>query len=154
MKRILFILACAAMMGCAGGEKGETEMGKETGDLTAFDVQKEFAIIGAEGLDAVYYSPLLQKVAKAAELEMDLAMFVDRDAYAKNLADNAIGTMLYGQGMEIRGPIIITQSDPVHDCHSFKTLEDIVRTYVEINNHCGGFLIINDEDDGRYDAYA
>ena len=48
----------------------------------------------------------------------------------------------------------ITQSDPVHDCHSFKTLEDIVRTYVEINNHCGGLLIINDEDDGRYDAYA
>ena len=35
-----------------------------------------------------------------------------------------------------------------------KTLEDIVRTYVEINNHCGGLLIINDEDDGRYDAYA
>ena len=69
-------------------------------------------------------------------------------------SDNAIGTMLYGQGMEIRGPIIITQSDPVHDCHSFKTLEDIVRTYVEINNHCGGILIINDEDDGRYDAYA
>ena len=43
MKRILFILACAAMMACAGGEKGETEMEKKTGDLTAFDVQKEFA---------------------------------------------------------------------------------------------------------------
>ena len=125
-------------------------------DVYEMKSRREMAqeIIGAEGLDAVYYSPLLQKVAKAAELEMDLAMFVDRDAYAKNLADNAIGTMLYGQGMEIRGPIIITQSDPVHDCHSFKTLEDIVRTYVEINNHCGGLLIINDEDDGRYDAYA
>ena len=43
MKRLLFILACAAMMGCAGGEKGETEMEKKTGDLTAFDVQKDFA---------------------------------------------------------------------------------------------------------------
>ncbi|MGX8696387.1 MAG: hypothetical protein ACSW8D_08385, partial [Prevotella sp.] len=111
-------------------------------------------IIGAEGLDAVYYSPLLQQVAKAAELDLDLAMFVDRDAYSKNLADNAIGTMLNGQGMEIRGPIIITQADSVHDCHSFKTLEDIVRTYTEINNHCGGLIIIKDEDDGRYDAYA
>ena len=111
-------------------------------------------IIGAEGLDAVYYSPLLQQVAKAAELDLDLAMFVDRDAYAKNLADNAIGTMLNGQGMEIRGPIIITQADSVHDCHSFKTLEDIVRTYTEINNNCGGLIIIKDEDDGRYDAYA
>lgn len=111
-------------------------------------------IIGAEGLDAVYHTPLLQKVAKAAELDLDLAMFVDRDAYAKNLADNAIGTLLYGKGVEIRGPIIITQADPIHACHSFKTLEDIVRTYNEINNHCGGLLIIKDEDDGRYDAYA
>jgi len=125
-------------------------------DVYEMKSRREMAqeIIGAEGLDAVYYSPLLQEVAKAAELDLDLAMFVDRDAYAKDLVDNAIGTMLYGQGMEIRGPIIITQADPVHDCHSFKTLEDIVRTYNEINNHCGGLLIIKDEDDGRYDAYA
>lgn len=125
-------------------------------DVYEMKSRREMAqeIIGAEGLDAVYYSPLLQEVAKAAELDLNLAMFVDRDAYAKDLDDNAIGTMLYGQGMEIRGPIIITQCDPVHDCHSFKTLEDIVRTYNEINNHCGGLLIIKDEDDGRYDAYA
>ena len=37
---------------------------------------------------------------------------------------------------------------------SFKTLEDLTATYNEINRHCGGLLIIKDEDDGRYDAYV
>lgn len=110
-------------------------------------------LIGADGLDAVHYSSLLYIIREAAELDLDLVMYSDRDAIAKNLPDNAIGTLLYGQG-EIRGPIIICLQDKIHDCHSFKTLEDIVGTYTEINNHCGGLLVIKDEDDGRYDAWA
>lgn len=85
---------------------------------------------------------------------MDLVMFVDRDAQAKNLTDNPIGTQLYDQGVEVRGPIIICLQDSLHDCHSFKTMDDLVATYKEINNHCGGLLIIKDEDDGRFDAWA
>ena len=131
-------------------------------DLPKADVYKmksyrEMAqeLIGAEGLDAVHYSPLLEEIAKEAELELPLVMYVDRDAQTKNLPDNAIGTQLYGTGQEVRGPIIICQEDPVHDCHSFKTMEDIVGTYTSINNHCGGLLIFEkDEDDGRYDAYV
>ena len=110
-------------------------------------------LINADGLDAVHYSSLLAAIAKEAELDLDLVMYCDRDAVAKNLPDNPIGTLLYGQG-EIRGPIIVCQEDPIHDCHSFKTLEDIVTTYNLINNHTGGLLIIKDEDDGRYDAWA
>ena len=110
-------------------------------------------LINADGLDAVHYSSLLATIAKEAELDLDLVMYCDRDAVAKNLPDNPIGTQLYGQG-EIRGPIIICQEDPIHDCHSFKNLEDIVTTYNLINNHTGGLLIIKDEDDGRYDAWA
>ncbi len=110
-------------------------------------------LINADGLDPVHYSPLLATIAKEAELELELVMYCDRDAVTKNLPDNPIGTQLYGQG-EIRGPIIICQQDPIHDCHSFKTLEDIVTTYNLINNHTGGLLIIKDEDDGRYDAWA
>lgn len=110
-------------------------------------------LINADGLDAVHYSPLLASIAKEAELDLDLVMYCDRDAVAKNLPDNPIGTQLYSQG-EIRGPIIICQEDPIHDCHSFKTLEDLVGTYNLINSHTGGLLIIKDEDDGRYDAWA
>ena len=110
-------------------------------------------LINADGLDAVHYSPLLATIAKEAELNLNLVMYCDRDAVAKNLPDNPIGTQLYSQG-EIRGPIIICQEDPIHDCHSFKTLEDLVGTYNLINSHTGGLLIIKDEDDGRYDAWA
>jgi len=111
------------------------------------------ALIGADGLDAVHNSPLLQAVAEKAELEQPLVMYVDRDAQAKDLPDNAIGTLLYGHG-EVRGPIIICLQDKRHDCHSFTKLEDIVDTYTQIDIHCGGLLIVKDEDDGRWDAFA
>ena len=130
-------------------------------DLPAVDVAKmksyrEMAqeLIGAEGLDAVHYSPLLQQIAEAAGLKQELVMYVDRDALTKDLPDNAIGTQLYGTGQEVRGPIIICQQDSSHDCHSFKTLHDIVSTYTQINNHCGGLLFVKDDDDGRYDAWT
>lgn len=110
-------------------------------------------LIGADGLDAVHYSSMLYIIGEAAELDLELVMYSDRDALTKNLPDNAIGTLLYGQG-EVRGPIIICLQDKIHDCHSFKTLEDLVGTYTEINNHCGGLLVIKDEDDGRYDAWS
>lgn len=130
-------------------------------DLPKADVYKmksyrEMAkeLIGAEGLDAVHYSPLLEQIVKEAQLDLSLVMYVDRDAQMKDLEDNAIGTLLYGTGLEVRGPIIICLEDPVHDCHSFKTLEDLIGTYTEINKHCGGLLIFKDDDDGRFDAWA
>lgn len=110
-------------------------------------------LIGGEGLDAVRGTPLLHVVAEAAELDHPLVMYVDRDAQTKQLADNAIGTLLYG-GAEVKGPIIVCQEDERHDCMSFTTVEDLTATYNEINNHSGGLLIIKDEDDGRFDAYV
>lgn len=111
-------------------------------------------LIGGEGLDAVHYSPLLAAIAREVGLEKNLVMYVDRDAQSKNLPDNTVGTLLYGQGEEVRGPIIIAQEDERHECYSFTTEEDLVGTYNEINLRCGGLLIIKDEDDGRYDAFA
>ena len=111
-------------------------------------------LIDASGLDAVHYSPLLETISKEAQLDLPLVMYVDCDAQMKGLDDNAIGTQLYGTGDEVCGPIIICQEDKVHDCHSFKTLEDLVGTYTQINKHCGGLLIFKDDDDGRFDAWA
>ena len=110
-------------------------------------------LIGADGLDAVRNTSLLQIIGDAAELDMPLVMYVDRDAQMKQLPDNAIGTLLYG-GAEVRGPIIICQQDATGDCVSFTKQEDLVMTYNEINNHSGGLLIVKDEDDGRWDAYV
>ena len=111
-------------------------------------------LIGADNLDSMYHTPLLHLIGEAAELDLPLVMFCDREAYAKELPDNAIGTLFYGHDWEVRGPIIICQRDPVGDCHSFKTLEDLTKTYSEINKHCGGLLIVKDEEDGKFDAWA
>jgi hypothetical protein len=130
-------------------------------DLPAVDVAKmksyrEMAqeLIRAESLDAVHYSPLLHKVAEAAGLKQDLVMYCDRDAQMKDLPDNSIGTQLYGQDHEVRGAIIVCLQDQMHDPQSFRTTHDLVGTYREINNHCGGLIICQDEDDGRFDAWA
>ena len=125
-------------------------------DVSQMKSYREMAqeLIRADGLDAVHFSPALTHVKEDAGLSMNVAMYVDRDANAKGLPDNAIGTILYGQGQEIRGPIIIALEDQRYDCYSFTTLDDLVDTYNAINDVCGGLLIIKDEDDGRYDPYA
>ena len=125
-------------------------------DVSQMKSYREIAeeLIRADGLDAVHFSPALTQVKEIVGLSMYVAMYVDRDANAKALPDNAIGTILYGQGSEIRGPIIISLEDQRYDCYSFTTLDDLVDTYNAINDVCGGLLIIKDEDDGRYDPYA
>lgn len=111
-------------------------------------------ILGAEALDAIHWSHRLDSVAKAAGLEMSLTMFADREACAKGLADNTIATLLYGQAAEMRGPIFLTLEDEHHECHSFSTMEDLTATYNEIKRQTGGLLIIDNDDDGRWDAFA
>ena len=111
-------------------------------------------LIGANGLDALHYSPILSDVGRIAGLKLSLAMYVDREGCAKGLPDNTVGTMLSCQESEIRGPIIIAQEDPYHDCHSFSTLEDLTNTYREICRRFSGLIIVKDEEDGKYDAYA
>ncbi len=109
-------------------------------------------LIGADGLDAVHFSPLLQSMTKAAGLDLSLVMYSDREAQMKQLPDNAIGTMIYGQGQEILGPIIICLEDKVYDCHSFKTHEDLVAVYAELKTHFGNLLTVREEDAKYLDA--
>ncbi len=131
---------------------GHLEVAEIDLDQVASYSEMAQTLIYADGLDPVHYSPLLNKVAQEAGLEMSLAMFVDRDGYAKDLPDNMVGTLLYGH--EILGPIIIAQTDQRQECHSFKTLEDVVETYRALDKYCDGLIIIKDEEDGRYDAYV
>jgi hypothetical protein len=67
-------------------------------------------------------------------------MYADRNGYAKDLPDNAIGTMLYGTGAEIRGAVIIALEDKKYDTHSFHFLEDIENIFAEISKRTGGLV--------------
>jgi hypothetical protein len=67
-------------------------------------------------------------------------MYVDRNGYAKDLEDNAIGTILYGRGSEIRGAVIIALEDNKYDTHSFHFQEDLDNVISEISDMTGGLI--------------
>ena len=103
-------------------------------DAFAMSYREMRLLIDAEGLDAVHFSEPLNRITEACKLSgCRISMYVDRDGYAKDLADNAIGTLLYGTGAEIRGAVIIALEDNKYDTHSFHFQEDIDNVFAEIS---------------------
>ena len=103
-------------------------------DAFAMSYREMRLLIDAEGLEAVHFSEPLNRITEACKLSgCRIAMYVDRDGYAKDLADNAIGTLLYGTGAEIRGAVIIALEDNKYDTHSFHFQEDIDNVFAEIS---------------------
>ena len=110
-------------------------------DIFCMSYREMALLIGAEGLDAVHFSDPLTKITEACKLKNHkVAMYVDRDGYAKDLEDNAIGTILYGRGSEIRGAAIICLEDNRYDTHSFHFQEDIENVLAEISKLTNGLV--------------
>ena len=108
-------------------------------DVFAMSYREMRQLIGAEGLDAVHFSDPLNQITKVCRFRgYHLAMYVDRDGYAKDLPDNATGTILYGTGAEIRGDVIIALEDNKYDTHSFHFKEDLDNVFDEISRLTGG----------------
>ena len=110
-------------------------------DIFCMSYREMAQLIGAEGLDAVHFSDPLTKITEACKLKnYKVAMYVDRNGYAKDLEDNAIGTILYGRGSEIRGAVIICLEDNRYDTHSFHFQEDIENVLAEISKLTNGLV--------------
>jgi hypothetical protein len=109
-------------------------------DVYSMSYSEMAELIGAERVDAIHYSAPLDGITKACGLGKQLAMYVDREGIHKGLDDNAIGTMLYGNGYEIRGSIIIVMEDNRYDTYSFDILEDIEAVYNGIKALSGNLL--------------
>ena len=110
-------------------------------DIFCMSYREMAQLIGAEGLDAVHFSDPLTKITEACKLKnYKVAMYVDRDGYAKDLEDNIIGTILYGRGSEIRGAAIICLEDNRYDTHSFHFQEDIENVLAEISKLTNGLV--------------
>lgn len=108
-------------------------------DVFAMSYREMRQLIGAEGLDAVHFSDPLNQITKVCRFRgYHVAMYVDRDGYAKELPDNATGTFLYGTGAEIRGDVIIALEDNKYDTHSFHFKEDLDNVFDEISRLTGG----------------
>ena len=103
-------------------------------DIFMMSYREMAQLIGAEGLDAVHFSEPLSRITKACKFKgYQLAMYTDREGYAKDLPDNAVGTILYGRGYEIRGAVIIALEDNKYDTHSFHFQEDMENVFNEIS---------------------
>ncbi len=112
-------------------------------------------LIDADGCDAVHFSDALEKITKDCGLKKNLAFYTDRNGIAKELPDNAVATMLYGHGYEIRGAIVVALEDKKYNTHSFNTEEDAEAVFDAINEFTGGLLKRETpDDDGRHDAWA
>ena len=110
-------------------------------DIFCMSYREMAQLIGAEGLDAVHFSEPLNQITKACKFRgYQLAMYADRNGYAKDLPDNAIGTILYGRGSEIRGAVIIALEDNKYDTHSFHFQEDLESVLSEISTITGNLL--------------
>ncbi|MBO5595868.1 MAG: sel1 repeat family protein [Bacteroidales bacterium] len=87
-------------------------MDVENGD--GLDLEDLASQTGAQGFDIVHFSPLLTRLTKAVSWDKEgchVAMLVDRDGYMKDLPDNMPGTLIYGQGQEIRGTVVFILED-------------------------------------------
>ena len=110
-------------------------------DIFCMSYREMAQLIGAEGLDAVHFSEPLNQITKACAFRgYQIAMYADRNGYAKDLPDNAIGTILYGRGSEIRGAVIIALEDNKYDTHSFHFQEDIENVLAEISKLTNGLV--------------
>ena len=113
-------------------------------DIFCMSYREMAQLIGAEGLDAVHFSEPLNQITKACAFRgYQIAMYADRNGYAKDLPDNAIGTMLYGTGAEIRGAVIIALEDNKYDTHSFHFKEDLESVLSKISTITGNLLRID-----------
>ena len=110
-------------------------------DIFMMSYREMAQLIDAEGLDAVHFSEPLNRITKACKFKgYQLAMYTDREGYAKDLPDNAVGTILYGRGYEIRGAVIIALEDNKYDTHSFHFQEDLDKVFDEISTLTGGLI--------------
>ena len=110
-------------------------------DVFCMSYREMSQLIDAEGLDAVHFSKPLNQITKACKFRgYQIAMYADRNGYAKDLPDNAIGTMLYGTGAEMRGAVIIALEDNKYDTHSFHFKEDLESVLSNISTITGNLL--------------
>ena len=110
-------------------------------DVFCMSYREMSQLIDAEGLDAVHFSEPLNQITKACAFRgYQIAMYADRNGYAKDLPDNAIGTILYGRGSEIRGAVIIVLEDNKYDTHSFHFQEDLENVLAEISKLTSGLM--------------
>ena len=114
----------------------------------AWDAEEELDLdelaqrLNARGFDVVHFSPLLTRLTKALTLDgCHIAMLVDKDGYAKDLPDNMTGTLVYGRGAEMRGPVtFVLETDKGYELQPLKGFQRIYLLIQLLGAATGGLL--------------
>lgn len=141
---------------CAIAEEGEDDL-----DLEALSSRTE-----ARGYDVVHYSPILSRITKTLSLDKEschLAMLVDKDGLMRDLPDNMVGTLVYGQGQEIRGTVVfVLEDDNTYRLMPMKGLQRIYMFLQMLGAATGDLMrqpsseeleAIGMEDSGGFEVY-
>lgn len=139
----------------------DVEEGEDDLDLEALSSRTE-----ARGYDVVHYSPILNRITKALSLDKEschLAMLVDKDGLMRDLPDNMVGTLVYGQGQEIRGTVVfVLEEDNTYRLMPMKGLQRIYMFLQMLGAATGDLMrqpsseeleAIGMEDSGGFEEY-
>ena len=111
---------------------GYTEfLDADVSSMTSSEIE---SLIYGQDLELLHSSEQLTRITKECTLEKNLVMCFARKA--KDTEDNYVGSFLYDEVMQVRGPIIIALEDDENKISSFNNEEDIENGFSRTLCHC------------------
>ena len=130
---------------------GYTEfLDADVSSMTSGEIE---SLIYGEDLEVVHSSEHLAAITEECGLEKNLIMYFARKAVTEDFEYNYVGSILYDEESDVRGPIIIALEDNEHNISSFENEEEIENVFEAIDD-LTGILRRETDDDGRYDAWS
>ena len=122
-------------------------------DMSSMTSNEIESLIYGQDLELLHSSEQLTRITKECTLEKNLVMYFAKKSVIEDLEDNYVGSILYDEVMQVRGPIIIALEDDENKISSFDNEEDIENVFETIDD-ITGMLRRETDDDGRYDPWA
>ena len=122
-------------------------------DLSSMTSREIESLIYGENLEIVHSSEHLDIITRECDLEKNLVMYFAKKSMTEDCEDNYVGSMLYDEDVDVRGPIIIALEDNEHNISSFENEEDMENVFEAIDE-LTGILRRETDDDGRYDSWS
>ena len=122
-------------------------------DMNSMTSNEIESLIYGQDLELLHSSEQLTRITKECTLEKNLVMYFAKKSVIEDLEDNYVGSFLYDEVMQVRGPIIIALEDDENKISSFDNEEDIENLFETIDD-ITGMLRRETDDDGRYDPWA
>ena len=130
---------------------GYTEfLDADVSSMTSGEIE---SLIYGEDLEVVHSSEHLAAITRECGLEKNMIMYFVRKAVTEDFEYNYVGSMLYDEESDVRGPIIIALEDKENNASPFESEEDIENVFEAIDD-LSGILRRETDDDGRYDSWA